>query len=367
MSQHDEGLIGEAKHARVADLYLDRSNPRFSARGETDQARIAKVMADNYNAIEIARKIASEGYHIAEPPAVVEEGGHLVVVEGNRRVTALKGLADPTLRATFVQGAEWDRIAESSHRQPPESVHIVVYPTRAAARSLLAHRHIRGILAWDPPEQAKWVRMLIDEDGMTFQGAADLCSKKLSEVRDMYRNSRLIHDDLPGLGIATDLVDERFTVFGNVLANKTLREHARVKSGSDVAAGVSMLIDPSGDTKGLREIVGWVAGDGNHQPLLKDSRKIVKLGQAVAVAEGLAALRSGKSLEEALQVVNDLGASPRENAERMLRAAANSTNRAIEQLENLDDDDDRTDLENLLRHIRKNLTAAEGALYGEND
>ena len=159
----------------------------------------------------------------------------------------------------------------------------------------------------------------------------------------------------------------RFSVFGNVLANKTLREHAGVRSSGEVGPGDSTLVDPDGDNEGLKELVRWVAGTDTEKPLLDDSRRIVKLGQVVAVAEGLQALRDGKTLDEALQVVSELGADPHKSAVARLKAAANATAGAVQQIENLDEDDDRAEIEHLLRHIRKSVTRAEVVLHGEED
>lgn len=364
-NQDKNGLSGQAKMADIDDLLLDPDNPRFPATGETDQAAIAKIVADNYDALEIARKIAAEGFHVAEPPAVIHHDGKYLVVEGNRRTTAVKGLLYPELRATFANAAEWDKAAAAARREPSRTLPVAVYPTKKAARSLISHRHIKGILQWDPPEQAKWVQVLIDDDKETFATAADLCSKRLGEVRDMYRNSRLIHHDLPALGIDPSRIEARFTVFGNVLANKTLREYAGVKSSSEVGAGDSTLVDPQGANEELKELVRWVAGTATEKPLLDDSRRIVKLGQVVAVPEGREALHSGKNLDEALQIVSELGADPHKSAVNRLKAAANATASAVQQIENLDEDDDRAEIEHLLRHIRKSLTRAEGALHGE--
>src|SRR5664280_2535615 len=84
----------------IESLRLDGENPRFplELRGSTDQAEIAINMAEIFDALEVARSMARFGFYPWEAFVVIPESGHYIVVEGNRRLTALRGLIDPALR-----------------------------------------------------------------------------------------------------------------------------------------------------------------------------------------------------------------------------------------------------------------------------
>lgn len=331
------GLVGTGSYEEVSSLQLDAQNPRFPVDAPPgNQAAVAKQIADRYEALDIARKIATEGFHVAEPPAVVVEDGKYVVVEGNRRVTALKALLDPELRKTFADAEEWEEVAKAGRDadRVPHTIPVIIYPDRNSAKPLLGQRHIRGQLKWEPLQQARFIEGLI-ADGNSFEAVAQMTNLRVGEVRSMYRNYRLITVDARRLGIVTKDIEKKFTVLGNVLDNKTLREHAGVIADSEVRAGKSSLAaaDDAEARPPLAELLKWVLGDSSTPAVLPDSRKVVKLGQVVAVKVGLAALRAGKSLDDALQDIADEGSTPLESATRMLTVATNTMTRAKTQVQ----------------------------------
>lgn len=89
--------------------------------------------------------IARDGYLDNELPVVTVEDGRLMVLEGNRRVTALK-LLTGTLAADDPGGAAFsdvgvERIARRYPRELPTSIRVMVAPSREAAQPLLARLH----------------------------------------------------------------------------------------------------------------------------------------------------------------------------------------------------------------------------------
>lgn len=140
----------------VSDLYLDSLNPRLT--GEVagfDQDELVRHMFDHYKAASVAESIARHGYLPTEPMVAVNEEDDLVVVEGNRRLAALKALSDPTI-LDGTDGRKIERLSET--REPPSEVPVVTAPSRDAADRLLAARHIgTAVLAWGPEKRARFI------------------------------------------------------------------------------------------------------------------------------------------------------------------------------------------------------------------
>src|ERR1044071_10087703 len=82
----------------VRSLQLDPKNPRLgretTARAPRD---IIQYLFEHDKAMEVAQSIARNGYFPNEPLLAVRENNNLVVVEGNRRLAALKALLEPGL------------------------------------------------------------------------------------------------------------------------------------------------------------------------------------------------------------------------------------------------------------------------------
>lgn len=83
----------------VKDLHFDKRNPRLSGFGVTDTTpgvEILKILWDSMNVLELAHSMAARGYDPHEPLLVSKETGRNVVLDGNRRLAALKVLTVET-------------------------------------------------------------------------------------------------------------------------------------------------------------------------------------------------------------------------------------------------------------------------------
>ena len=88
----------KTKRLTVASLLLDEKNPRLGREtGGRAPREIVQYLFDHDKAMDVARSIASRGYFENEPLLAIVEDGHHVVVEGNRRLAALKALREPGL------------------------------------------------------------------------------------------------------------------------------------------------------------------------------------------------------------------------------------------------------------------------------
>src|ERR1019366_8101000 len=87
----------------VTSLHLDSKNPRIGRETSARAPReIVQYLFEHDKALEVAQSIATRGYFPNEPLLAVNEADQLVVVEGNRRLAALKALREPgLLEASF--------------------------------------------------------------------------------------------------------------------------------------------------------------------------------------------------------------------------------------------------------------------------
>lgn len=83
----------------VASLLLDETNPRFVEAVESQRAAVNALLADGpVKLLSLAEDIAREdAINPTELPVLIEEDGELIVIEGNRRMAALKLLRNPEL------------------------------------------------------------------------------------------------------------------------------------------------------------------------------------------------------------------------------------------------------------------------------
>ena len=153
--------------APLSDLLLDPENPRLPEQASqvTNQVSIieAMVKAQGKKLTALATSIVSNGYNPSELPIVVPVVGtkQFTVMEGNRRVTALKLLSTPSLLPNSTSRAVARAIRELSKKYlttPVNSLACAVYETREEAYPWVELRHNgerggAGIVPWGSRER----------------------------------------------------------------------------------------------------------------------------------------------------------------------------------------------------------------------
>ena len=153
----------------LGGLLLDLENYRIPTRRD-DEAGALKYLIASEDVLGAARLILRDGYFDNEVPIVIsasaqDDGPPYIVLEGNRRVSALKVLHDPTI----VPGHEAEirsllkRYAVEA-KNLPERIRVIVAPDRATAAPHVARLHT-GISKkrWSRDQQATFYYSLVDD------------------------------------------------------------------------------------------------------------------------------------------------------------------------------------------------------------
>lgn len=137
------------EEADLDRIVLDPRNVRVRAgRGDDFQENdrramdeaIVRYMVEAENVLELMNDILRDGYLDNEIPVVVPEGAGMVVLEGNRRLTALKLIDDPALLGPGAPRAE-RLLSRYPEHGTPTRIRTMVAPSRDAAQPLLARLH----------------------------------------------------------------------------------------------------------------------------------------------------------------------------------------------------------------------------------
>lgn len=356
----DMAVLGEPGRLALSLLRLDPDNPRLPvAEQGVDQEELAVTLALGYDPFTVAESIAAHGYFSAEPLIVipsVDEAGAFVVVEGNRRLTALLGLTRASIRSQFADAAAWDDLADAAKVSVHEQVPVVVVKDRATVTPIIGFRHISGILKWQPLARAKYIARLVDTEGRNYKEVAQMTGLPLTEVRDLYRD-QAIASQAVDLGVDTGDLERSFSLLTVAMSSTRLREHVGAPMGSKVVPGVPPV--PTTRSGDLREMLGWVFGDGARPAVIKESREISKLGNVVSHPVGLKALRDGESLMQAVQRVEEASLDPRKRLLKRLGVAKNALLHASEDIADFPTDADVLDAVEAVGEALHGLTVVQ--------
>lgn len=184
------------------DILLDPNNPRFSDLG--DDFRIVQASRFNDERVQghTMEKMKADSFHVAELRDTIKELGFLpmdkivvrewefsteespkyVVIEGNRRITALKWLVNlnDTGRETFTE----------EQLENFTSIDCLLIDTDSAPQAteliLPGLRHVSGIREWGPYQKAKAIYEL-RSSGYSAQEAAQSLGLKTLAANRAYR------------------------------------------------------------------------------------------------------------------------------------------------------------------------------------
>ncbi len=160
------------KNVNVSGLLLDPKNPRIPP-GEDDLAQdeLLAELIEHDRVYDLAKQIVANGYYVDEVLITAPHEGKLVVVEGNRRLAALKLLLSPDAAPEEHQ-KKFRALSAKIPKTMIKTVPVTVAPSRDAALPRIAEKHTSSLLQqWKPAQQARFYRLLIEEG----EQAGEIC------------------------------------------------------------------------------------------------------------------------------------------------------------------------------------------------
>jgi hypothetical protein len=309
--------LPQLQRIRLDELSPDWENPRFppgaSSRFSSDQDVYAYLDVE-FDAFAVADSIAEHGFFESEPLiAMPADGSGFTVLEGNRRLAALRGLTDPDVR-TAMKNPGWTSLELTV--ELPEDLPVLVAESRDAVAPILGYRHITGIAPWSPYQQARFVSSLIDEDELDADRVAELIGRSVSEVRAFYRNFSIAEQAEEIFKISdVDRLIQEFGVWTRAMTSAGARDYIFAPPPRGVVEREYPL--PEEAKPNLENLLNWLFGDPRTEGqkdeglqsrdgrAITDSREITRLGKALQHPKGLAALEAGGDLLAAERAMLD--------------------------------------------------------------
>jgi len=286
---------------KTTDLDFDPENPRFYRLNDaTSVTAVIEEMLDDENVQDLMLSIGQKGYFEGEPLLVVEQEGRAVVVEGNRRLAAVKLLngeiTPPTRRTASIR-----EIRDGVAIPPPLELPCLVYQQRRDVLRYLGYRHITGIKEWDSLSKAKYLAELRRE----FYADLALDEQLKGLAKDIGSRSDYVGQLLTALGLYTHAEHEKF--FG-----LPIQAHDVEFSYITTALGYKNIctwlgldgridINMSGlNPENLKKAFGWMfSKDQLGKTILGESRNLSQLAAVVSQPSAIEVLEETKRLSEA--------------------------------------------------------------------
>lgn len=325
-------------------LLLDKDNPRLPEDliPRTQEKMVAYIASKG--AIEdLMSSIGKNGFFLGEALVAyhnkADKPGQLRVIEGNRRLTAVRLILDPTLYPQRPSIAELAKGAKNKARL--RQLPVVVFNTREEVLPYLGSRHIVGVRQWEPLAKARYMRQLFDVVHHKGKPPRD-GYRAVAEQIGSYKRTDYIKSNLDGLAVYEVMDQKGFFGIPN-LSEETIDFGTLYTAvGYDPIAeyvGAAKKDSRSGEYQRLepihtpavlkadkiRRLTEWLYKENSDgETTVAESRKLPMLAKVLASPDARKQLEDGASLEIAYSYttgINDDLMAHLQSARKHLRAA----------------------------------------------
>lgn len=310
-------MSNEIELVEISNLLLDPENPRLPESVERKQIAMLDYIAETTAIEELMLAIGENGFFPGEPLVVVphsDNSDQFLVVEGNRRLTALKLLSAPTCISN--PGARMKEISQNAKHRPPK-VPVVRRENRSDVLPYLGFRHITGVKQWEPLAKARYIEQLfkLTNTNETPKNRYNDVARAIGSRKDHIKRNldalsvyKIVKDknfyDIDGL----DDTSLKFSVLSTALADERIGSFVGIQKQDLDSDEIDPIVDPSHlKHKEIEELIKWLFEKNQKgSTTVGESRNLRLLSAVVSNSRALEALRKGSTLKISYQYTSDL-------------------------------------------------------------
>ena len=287
----------------IEKLLLDALNPRLSERDTTGgQDEIIRTLWREMAVDEIAWSIANNGYFEHEP-LIAEKlrNGMFLVIEGNRRLAAVRLLLDDKLRRK-IGVKDLPRI--NAQRRKEISELPVVETKRSKIWPYVGFKHVNGPQPWESYSKANYIALVHNEFNIRLDQIAKQIGDQHFTVRRLYRGLMVLEQaEKAGVFSRDDRAKKRFA-FSHLY---TGLDYIGFQGFIGLDKDKGFKPDPvsKDKIKNLGELCVWLYGSKskNKQPIIQTQNPDLRnLDEVLQSKGGIAALQGGMPLKTSLDI-----------------------------------------------------------------
>jgi len=296
------GALAAPRQVAVKDVYLDPENPRLAGLELTldHQDEIARVLWEDRAVDELVDSIATTGYWPHEELFATDDDGKFVVIEGNRRLAAVKLLLDEGLRTRI--GAAGIPELSADEKEKLKRLPVIVC-SRRDVWQYIGFKHVNGPQDWDSIAKAQYIARVFNEYGVPLEEIARTIGDRHDTVGRLYHGLMVLEQaEKAGVFDREDRYNTRFAYshlwtglgYSGIQDFLGLTPEKRVKPNPV----------PRNRLDNLGELCLWLYGNKEQEkaPIIRSQNPDLRnLDEVLRSDDGLAALRGGLPLETSLK------------------------------------------------------------------
>lgn len=333
-----------------SSLHLDLRNPRVPDENFADENEVLECLLENADVNELVQSIATSGWLDYEPLIVFEPDG--IVLEGNRRLAALRLIADPYLR----QNSGVEVPTPLNERAIPAWIRIRKVQSRNEARDFIGFKHINGPFKWDALAKAKYAAEWYREGGDITQISKRLGDNHNTVVR-LVNGWNILHQST-AQGFEREATTKKSFSFSHLytaLARPNVRKYLGLPE-DDISSVLSANPVPEGKIHELQHFMSWLYGQRNEPTVIgSQNPDLNRLIEVLGNTTARTMLESTRNLELAYSQIEDKGIQFSKSLMLAIKQAEDS-------LRLVGNYDGRADLMSAGDNLRRTVLSLHGAM-----
>jgi hypothetical protein len=299
----EPGTHKETFYVPADDLNFDPKNPRFVDFSASDEMAIIKFLYEEADLNELVQSISVSGFIDYEPLLVLKEKSRYIVLEGNRRLGAVRLLRSAALQKSL--GIPPIPLKTEIQLSTNE-LRVLVMDSRESARAFIGFKHINGPQKWDSLAKAKYAAEWFT-DGGDIQNIARTLGDTHNTVRRLVFGW-LVLKQAENNGFSRDQRTARRFSFSHLYTALSRPGYRSYIGLSEDAGDTPLVVNPISLTHlaQLRELMTWLYGDKTTAtPALIQSQNpdLTRLNEVLQHHEARLTLMAGKSLSESYEII----------------------------------------------------------------
>lgn len=295
--------VKELESVKTEELFFDHHNPRLAEYGITEQTpeeEILKILWEAMDVRELVQSIAASGFFPHEALVVAIENNKHIVIEGNRRLAAVK-----VLLWDGVEGQpDWEVPKLSPEAKEALKTLPAIIATREESWRFLGFKHVNGPAKWSSYAKAAYIAEIHRQYKVPLAEIAEQIGDRHNTVQRLYRGLMVLEQA------------ERNKVFDKEDRFRSRLAFSHLYTGLDYE-GIGDFLSiapkeaetedpvPKEKIKELGELTRWLYGSRKEKiPPVVESQNphLRQLNAVVSNREAVAALRAGAELSKAFEM-----------------------------------------------------------------
>ncbi len=287
-------------------LSFDQNDARLTEFGitkRTSERRIIQILWDVMGVEEIVLSIRASGFFGHEPLIAVKEGGKNIVIEGNRRLAAVKCILDPDI-ADYIGINKNSLLISEEYKETLKELPVIFVDERQDAWKFIGFKHINGPAKWGSYAKAQYISQIKNEYNIPLSEIASQIGDTHRTVEKLYQGLQVIEEaEVLKVFDRSDIAAGRL-YFSHLYTGLTYEGFKEYIGITGVSEEVKSPV-PLEKKDQLGELLTWIYGSKKNKisPVIQSQNPDLRRLEAVLRnREATVALRDGIPLYQAYEI-----------------------------------------------------------------